>query len=142
MAVGTGSLGITFLTMKQALVESLEAAFALGDTEKVREFVTRIDALRPGERPRLLEAHAHRFRAKLSGDETGFKAAVALFREVSLPFWLAVTLLERSELLVEQGRAHEAESLLAEAREIFESLEATPWLERLEKVGGEAKVPA
>jgi class 3 adenylate cyclase len=142
LAVGTGSLGITFLTMKQALVESLEAAFALGDTEKVQELVSRIDALRPGERPRLLDAHAHRVRAKLTGDEAGSKAAAALFRELSLPFWLAVTLLERAELLVEQGRAADAEPLLAEAREIFKRLEATPWLERIETVDREAQVPA
>ena len=124
LAAGTGPLGITFLSMKQALVEALEAAFALGDTEKVRELVSGIDALRPGERPPLLEAHAHRFRAKLAGDEAGFKNATALFRELSIPFWLAVTLLEHSELTGD-------ESLLAEAREIFERLGAVPWLERV-----------
>ena len=37
-----------------------------------------------------------------------------------MPFWLAVTLLE-------QGEA----AGLAEAREIFERLEAAPWLERV-----------
>ena len=30
-----------------------------------------------------------------------------------------------------QGRAEDAEPMLAEAREIFERLEATPWLERM-----------
>ena len=48
-----------------------------------------------------------------------------------MPFWLAVVLLERAELLVAQDRAGDAEPLLAEAREIFERLEATVWLERL-----------
>ena len=52
---------------------------------------------------------------------------------VGFPFWLAVALLEHGEWLVAQGRAEEAESLLAEAREIFERLEARPWLERLER---------
>jgi len=136
-------LGITFLTMKLALVEALEAAFALGDTEKVRELLEVVDALRPGERPRLLEAHAQRFRAKLTGDEAGFKAAAALFRELGTVFWLAVTLLEQAESLVEQDRADEAEALRAEAREIFGRLEATPWLDRVEAIAPKrSEVPA
>jgi hypothetical protein len=71
----------------------------------------------------LLEAHAHRFRAKLTGDEAGYRAAAALFRERSLDFWLAVTLLEH-------GEAAGRETLVAEASEIFERLGAKPWLER------------
>ena len=50
-------------------------------------------------------------------------------------FWLAVTLLEHGEWLVGgQGRAGDAEPLLAEAHEIFDRLEARPWLERLDAV--------
>jgi tetratricopeptide (TPR) repeat protein len=127
-------LGITFLNVKLALVEALEAAFSLGDTDRVRELLDEIEALRPGERPPLLEAHAHRFRAKLSRHEAEFRAAANLFRELFLVFWLAVTLLEHAELLAEQGRPSEAEPLLAEAREVFERLGAKPWLERLEAV--------
>ena len=63
--------------------------------------------------------------------ETGFRAAAALFRELGMPFWLAVSLLEQAEWLAVEDRAAEAEPLLAEAREIFERLEATPWLERI-----------
>jgi hypothetical protein len=47
-------------------------------------------------------------------------------------FWLAGTLLEHGEWLGANGRAEEAEPLLTEAREIFEGLEAAPWLERLD----------
>jgi len=57
------------------------------------------------------------------------------FRELGLPFWLAVTLLEHGELTGD-------ESSLAEAREIFEGLKATPWLERAASIGATAKVPA
>ena len=121
----TGGFGVTFLTMKLALVEALEAAFALGDTAKLEELLASIEALRPGDRPRLLDAHARRFRSKLNGDEAGYRAAQALFRELELPFWLAVTLLEH-------GEATGSAPLLAEARELFEKLDATPWLERLE----------
>ena len=49
-----------------------------------------------------------------------------------LPFWLAVTELEHGEWLAGQERLEDAEPLLLEAREIFERLEATPWLERID----------
>ena len=136
---GHSTLGITFLTVKQGLVEALEASFALGETDKVCELLTLVDELRPGERPPLLEAHARRFHAKLAGDEDEFVAAADRFRTLSLRFWLAVTLLEHGELLVEQALGDEAAPLLGEAREIFEKLEARPWLER---VDAHAEVPA
>ena len=72
--------------------------------------------------------------AALRGDddavEPGLLRAAALFRELGLSFYLAVTQLEHAEWLAEQGRAGEAEPLLAEARETFARLEATPWIER------------
>ncbi len=127
---GRAHLGITFLTVKLALVEALEAAFALGETDRVQEFLGIVDALRPGECPPLLEAQAHRFRAKLNAEEADFRAAATLFGELEMQFWLAVTLVEHGELLVEQGRTETAEPLLAQAHETFERLGAAPWLER------------
>jgi hypothetical protein len=47
-----------------------------------------------------------------------------------MPFWVAVTLLE-------QGEA----AGLAEAREIFERLEATPWLARVTAAAAEQQAP-
>jgi hypothetical protein len=41
-----------------------------------------------------------------------------------------VVLVEHGEWLAGRGRDDDAEPLLAEAREIFERLRATPWLER------------
>jgi hypothetical protein len=61
---------------------------------------------------------------------------VATFRELGLPFWTAVAELELGEWLAAQGRADEAESLLAGARATFERLEATPWLERATAASG------
>jgi hypothetical protein len=119
----SSDLGVTFLTIKLCYVEALEAAYALGDSEKVRELIETIEQLRPGERPPLLEAHGQRFRSKLNGDENGYRAAATLFRELEMPFWLAVTVLEH-------GEATDDEVLVAEARKIFEQLGATPWLER------------
>jgi tetratricopeptide (TPR) repeat protein len=116
-------IGITFLSVKLAVIEELEAAFALGDNGRVEELVRMIEELRPGERPPLLAAHAHRFRSKLDGNETGFRSATALFRELELSFWLGVTQLEH-------GEAGGPEQLLVESRAIFQRLGATPWLER------------
>jgi class 3 adenylate cyclase/tetratricopeptide (TPR) repeat protein len=135
--LGSEEIGITYLTRKLGFVEALEASFELGDTERLDALLVTIESLRPGERPPMLDAHARRFRAKLAGDDAGFKAAVARFRKLEMPFWLAVTELEYAELLADQGRGSEAEPLLAEAREIFARLEAKPWLERAAGVGPE-----
>jgi tetratricopeptide (TPR) repeat protein len=133
-------LPITFLTVKLGLVEALECAFELGDSARLEELLARIEALRPGERPPILSAHAARFGARMANEpaavERGFARAEQIFRERSLAFWLAVTQLEHGEWLIARGRADEAELLLAEARDTFERLEATPWLDRLER--GEA----
>jgi class 3 adenylate cyclase/tetratricopeptide (TPR) repeat protein len=128
--------GVTVDT-KVALGEALEAASALGRLDAVEELLGRIDAIPPGKRPPFLRAQAARFRARLAAArgrhdavEQGFKTAGAVFREHGLTFFLAITQLEHGEWLAAQGRADEAEPLLGEAREIFERLEATPWLDR------------
>jgi class 3 adenylate cyclase/tetratricopeptide (TPR) repeat protein len=127
--------------VRRGFVEAIEAALGLGRTDKVEELLARIDALRPGELAAFLEGHRSRFRARLASArgrdsevEPGFKAAGRVFREYGLIFWLAVTQLEHGEWLVGQGRAEEAEPMLAEARETFERLAATPWLERVTQV--------
>jgi hypothetical protein len=66
--------------------------------------------------------------------EAGFKRAAGMLRELETPFWMAVTLLEHGEWLVRQERAEDAKPLLDEAREVFERLEAAPWLERVDAV--------
>ena len=103
--------------------------------------LTFVEQLPRGKRPQYLEAHARRFRARLAAAEgqrteaeQRFKRAAAQFRELAVPFWLAVTLLEYGEWLAGEGRNAESLPLLEEARELFERLAATPWLERLEQV--------
>jgi hypothetical protein len=115
------TLGIAFQTVKLGIVEAIEAAVALGDAAKVEELLASIEAVPLGSRPPYLDAQARRFRARLAGgDAAGYEAAAERFRELSMPFWLAVTLLEQGE-----------EAGLAEAREIFARLQATPWLARV-----------
>jgi len=137
---------------KIALCEGLESALVLGRLEVAEELLGRIDAIPPGKRPPSMRAHAARFRARLAaergedeGVEQGFKTAGAVFREHGLTFPLAVTQLEHGEWLTGRGRADDADALLAEAREIFERLEAIPWLERVDatrpalaRIGAEA----
>lgn len=121
-----------------------EAAFALRDLRKLDELLSRFAGLAPSERKHSVQAHEARLQARLAearGErdavEPRYKRAAALFREVGMPFWLGVTLLEHGEWLAGDGRSAQAEPLL-EAREIFERLRARPWLERLSRVSGAA----
>jgi class 3 adenylate cyclase/tetratricopeptide (TPR) repeat protein len=128
------TLGISQQAVKQGLVEAIEAAFTLGEAAKIEELLTSIEAVPAGSRPPYLDAQARRFRARLAGDGAGYEAAAEQFRELGIPFWFAVTLLEHAEWLVGHGQPSQAEPLLAEATEIFERLEARPWLERTRRL--------
>jgi class 3 adenylate cyclase/tetratricopeptide (TPR) repeat protein len=117
------TLGVGSQSAKQGLVAAAEAAFALDETRKVESLIEPIESIPAGSRPPFLDAQAKRFRARLDADPAGFIAAAEIFRGRGLRFWLAVTLLEHAD-------ATGDEDSLAEAREIFEQLEATPWLAR------------
>jgi class 3 adenylate cyclase/predicted ATPase len=136
--MSTASFGIGSQSTKQGLVEAIEAALALEERERAEQLIETIDDTPAGLRPPYLAAHAARFRARLAGSdesaESGFEAAAEGFRRIGVVFWLAVTLLEHGEWLAARGRPDEAEPLLAEAREVFDRLEAKPWLDRLEAV--------
>jgi class 3 adenylate cyclase/tetratricopeptide (TPR) repeat protein len=139
-------LGATSQQARIAFFEALESAAQLGNWATVEDLVKQIEGLRARERTPSLRAQASRFRARLAvargetdGVEQGFKTAEQILREYGIPFWLAVTQLEHAEWLVSQGREG-AGPLLVEAREIFERLEATPWLERADKM--RVEVPA
>jgi tetratricopeptide (TPR) repeat protein len=143
------SMGITQEYSKQSFVTAVEAALALGDLDKAEELLTIVERIPAGSSPQFLQAHSSRFRAQVAarhGDadeaERRFKRAAGLFRELALLFYLGVTELEHGEWLVSQGRADEAEPLLAEPREIFERLEAKPWLERIEAVSATRQAEA
>jgi tetratricopeptide (TPR) repeat protein len=142
-AVGRGkSMGITAQDVKVGYLRSLEAASVLGDTTKLDELLTVVEQMPVGLRPPLLDAATHRYRARMAGDDPSadgsFTRAAAQLRALELPFHLAVVMLEHGEWLAAQSRTEDAEPFLAEARETFERLEATPWLERLDAVRGEA----
>jgi len=126
--------------VRVALVQALEAAFALADGEAMERFLGVLEQVQPGRSTPSLRAHGARgvarlaiLRGEATGVDAGFEAAAEIFREVPSPYWLGVTLAEHGEWLVTQGRPDEAAPLLAEAREVFDRLGARPWLERLER---------
>ena len=138
-----GDMGITHEAVKESFVIAVEAAIKLNDQAKAEELLSIVEVLAPGRYPQFLRAHSSRFRAQLGArQETAervedlFKGAVGLFRELAVPFYMAVTQVEYGEWLVKEGRADEADALLAEAHEIFERLEARPWLERATQATG------
>ncbi len=142
VALGASSeLGYSAGEPRDAFEAACEAALALGDHARVEELVTSVERQpRAGTSPGA-RAYATRFRARLATArgqddpaEAAFKAAAGAFRELGSPFCLAQTLLEQGEWLVSRRRDEEARPLLEEAREIFERLRATPWLERVAKL--------
>jgi tetratricopeptide (TPR) repeat protein len=133
-------LGLGSESVKEAFVIIGEAALELGDSARLEELLAKVEAFPPGRKTRFLQAHALRFRARLAGDDPAdadlrFGEAAALFREIGMPLYLAVVQLEHAELLAASDRAEAGQPLLAEAREIFEQLRATPWLERVDALG-------
>ena len=137
------TIGVSSEAVKESFVVAMEAAIELGDLDKAHELIAVVDALPPGRSPQFLQAQSARFRARLAAAqgepaeaERLFKRAAGRFRELSIPFCLAVTQLEYAEWLLCERRPDDAEPPLAEAQEIFERLGAQPWLERLSALSG------
>ena len=145
---GNVDVGFAAEAVKEAFVVAGEAALALGDDAKLDELLAGMEALPAGRRTRFLEAQVARFRARLAGATTCWRPsedsseAAALFREIGMPFYLAVVQLEHAELLASSDREEECRPLLAEARETFEQLRAAPWLERVDALGVGARTAA
>jgi class 3 adenylate cyclase/tetratricopeptide (TPR) repeat protein len=134
------ALGFADPHVKESLVIAIDSALDVGDREKAEELLGLINDLPAGLKPRFLRAQELRCRAKLAertkdpgvvGER--FEQAIGLFREIEMPFYLAISSLEFGAWLTTQGQAIAAEPLLTEAREIFEGLGARPWLDRLER---------
>ncbi|MGH3132233.1 MAG: hypothetical protein ACRDNY_00560, partial [Gaiellaceae bacterium] len=136
-----GELAITDASIKSALVEATEAALAVPDLDKAEELLALPESLERGELTPFLHANTARMRARLDAArgnheqvEERLRSAASLCREFGLTFHLAVTQLEHAEWLTTQNRSDEAQPLLTEARQAFEQLQATPWLQRAAQV--------
>jgi len=119
----------------ESLVEAASAALQLDDLDRVDALLADAATYPLVQSRPLLEAQTARIGAVVAarrGEEAvdGFEHAARVFRELTMPFWLAVTLLEHAEHLGRTDRASEATSLLDEASGIFAGLRAEPWLER------------
>jgi class 3 adenylate cyclase/tetratricopeptide (TPR) repeat protein len=120
----------------RALVEEAEALLELDELHGVEGLLAEAEQVPVLYRRPLLGAQQTRLRAKLQarrGDPSGaegYTRATLAFRELGLPFWHAITLLEYGEWLIESGDADGAEAALSEAGTIFERLDAQPWIER------------
>jgi tetratricopeptide (TPR) repeat protein len=123
--------------------DSLDLIGDLAGDEKLRELLGIVDELNPGGQGTFLRAQKTRFRSRLpeNDSDTELVAAVRLFEEAEMPFYVAVTRLERAENLLAEDRGGEARALLDQARETFEELRARPWLERMDRLAMGA-VPA
>jgi class 3 adenylate cyclase/predicted ATPase len=137
---GRSALGTTYPGVKVGFVMAAEAALALGDTARMEDLLALPAGFGVGETTPYWRAQTGRLEARFAAArgepdavEPRFKTAAGLFREIGVPFWLAVTLTEHGEWLREQGRADESGPLLDEAREVFDRLAARPWLERVER---------
>jgi len=120
-------------TSKLGWEEALVAAHALGRDEVVRDLISRVESMAPGHLPPTLRAHAIRFRALLGDDpDQRFRAAAAAFREYGSVLQAAKVQTEHGEWLLGETRREEAAVVLAEARAVFERLQARPWLERVD----------
>jgi class 3 adenylate cyclase/tetratricopeptide (TPR) repeat protein len=146
---GRAALGIGSEDVKIGFARALEALTALGETAQAEELLATVEQLPVGLRPPALGATARRYRARLAGDlptaEAHFRGAVAELRRLELPYQLAIVVLEYGQWLVAQGRRDDAQPLLDEARETFERLRATRWLERIDAMGtltGAEEIPA
>ncbi|MGH2998495.1 MAG: hypothetical protein ACRDNM_04270, partial [Gaiellaceae bacterium] len=117
------TLGTNFQTVKHAIVAALEIALALDDVAKADELFAFTDSIAPHQRTPFVETHVQRLRARTAGDADGLAAAAERFRELEMPFYRAVALLELAELSGDDAPR-------AEARQCFERLGARPWIER------------
>ena len=118
-------------TSKLGWEEALVAAHALGRTRCRQRTSSRgSSASRPASCRRPCGRTAIRFRALLGDDpDQRFLSAAAASASTASFFQAATVQPEHAEWLVAEGRAEEAEPLLAEARQTS-SGSARPWLER------------
>ncbi|HEX2088776.1 MAG TPA: adenylate/guanylate cyclase domain-containing protein [Actinomycetota bacterium] len=136
-----GVLSLRNEFIRDGYVKAIEASIALGDLIRARERLAELENAEASELSPYLRANTARLRALIAaaaeqreGMEQDFKAAVGMFREIGVPFFLATTLLEYGEWLAKQERLDDARPILDEARGILEGLKARPWLERLARL--------
>jgi class 3 adenylate cyclase/tetratricopeptide (TPR) repeat protein len=140
-------LGLGFESVREGYATAALAALETGAVERAEELAAAVEKLAPGVRLPSFSAQAFRIRAHVAAvrhddgeADRQFRAATSLLRELLTPFALAVVLLEHAEWLVSRAREVEAEPLAGEALEVFERLEAAPWIARVRRLDTAATV--
>jgi tetratricopeptide (TPR) repeat protein len=134
-------LGLPDIGMKRTIAHGVAAALELSDLASAESMLEVVRTASPGLVTPSLRAHAARLSSRVCAQrgqsdsvEAGFKAAIAEFRDIEMPFELGVTLLELAEWLDGQGRREDATAFGLEALALFERLGARPWVERVQLV--------
>jgi hypothetical protein len=138
VASESSASAVDLYVARWVLQEGADAAFAVGDLAAVTRFLDIIaGGVRRGVGP-ALDATVSLLSARLAAAQgrdadvaTHARNALDLFDKMQMRFWKAVSRLEHGEWLTTQGRAAEAEELLAQAAATFSELGAAPWLERV-----------
>ncbi|MBO1413742.1 LuxR family transcriptional regulator [Streptomyces sp. FH025] len=115
------------------LADLAAAAVRVGRADDARAVLRAVEDLLGAPRSSRLDAIVHRATALLSRPddaESHFLAALADPAGARWPFERALAQLDFAEWLRRRRRAAEARPLLAAALEVFERLDARPWIER------------
>jgi tetratricopeptide (TPR) repeat protein len=112
-----------------------------GDHAQALAAAAALDSLPANAHTRAMDSQLYRLRANAAaaaGDDAAaaeaYGIALANARNLGYRYWLAPVLFDYGRWLVASGRSDEGRPLLDEARELFEHMRATSWLERLDEL--------
>ena len=109
-----------------------EAALELGVSARLAELLAAVKVPSPGRHDTFPRGARGAFpcatgrQRRAAAAEQGFREAAALFREIGMPFYLAVLQLEHAELLAAVSRSDECGPLLTEGRETVRAAAVRP----------------
>jgi class 3 adenylate cyclase/tetratricopeptide (TPR) repeat protein len=129
------------------LADATRYASQMADHAAALAVAAPIEQLPANAHTRMIDSQLYRLRANAAaaaGDEAAaeeaYGIALANARNLGYRYWLAPVLYDYGRWLVATGRDEEGRGLLDEAREMFEQMRATYWLERLERLRDEERV--
>jgi ATP/maltotriose-dependent transcriptional regulator MalT len=124
-----------------AVTDAVEA----GDAETARRLVRLVSSAPIGHVSALLRALLPWLQARVDiaiGDDDNvdksFRSATAALHAFGAPFYLARALYDHARWLNTRGESAEAATLLDEASRLFDTVGATPWVERAKQLQGVA----
>jgi predicted ATPase/class 3 adenylate cyclase len=125
--------------LESLLDSAARLAVAIGDPARAEQIAAPVETMPPSAHTRAIDSQFHRIRgnaAAARGDggaaAEAFGLSLAAARNLGFPSLLAPILHDYARWLAQDGRVEDAAPLLAEARELCESMGATAWLERID----------